>query len=95
MNGEYRGESPIGKLMYDFNCTKAADMNFEQIAEQTMYLKETLNGVQAMCKVLEAMRNEFLKEVVKGMLADGMLTLKKISEYVRLPLEEVRNLKAE
>ena len=29
VNGEYRGDSDIGWLMHDFNCTDAADMNFE------------------------------------------------------------------
>lgn len=29
VNGEYRDDSDIGKLMHDFNCTSADDMNFE------------------------------------------------------------------
>ena len=41
VNGEYRGDSAIGKLMHDFNCTKADDMNFELMAERTRYLKES------------------------------------------------------
>ena len=28
VNGEYRGDSDIGRLMHDFNCTSAEDMNF-------------------------------------------------------------------
>ncbi len=32
--------------MHDFNCTQAADMNFELMAERTKYLKENPNGVQ-------------------------------------------------
>ena len=40
MNGEYKGESDIGRLMHDFNCTRADDMNFELMAERTQYLKE-------------------------------------------------------
>jgi len=27
VNGEYRGDSAIGKLMHDFNCTQVSDMN--------------------------------------------------------------------
>lgn len=48
-----------------------------------------------MCKVMEDMRYESLKEVAKRMLADGMLTLEKIAEYAGLPLEEVKKLEAE
>lgn len=39
VNGEYRGESDLGKLMHDFNCTDADDMNFGLLAERTRYLK--------------------------------------------------------
>lgn len=95
VNGEYRGESEIGKLMYDFNCTQADAMNFELMAERTRYLKEDPKGVQEMCKVMEDMRNESLKEVAKRMLSDEMLTLEKIAEYVGLSLEEVKKLKEE
>lgn len=48
-----------------------------------------------MCKVMEDMRNESLREVAKRMLADEILTLEKIAEYAGLPLEEVKKLNAE
>lgn len=44
VNGEYRGESNLGKLMHDFNCTRASDMYFELMAERTRYLKEKPKG---------------------------------------------------
>ena len=43
------GESEIGKLMHDFNCTEADDMNFDLMAERTRYLKENPEGVNEMC----------------------------------------------
>ena len=46
VNGEYRGESNLGKLMHDFNCTQAADMHFELMANRTRYLKENPKGVR-------------------------------------------------
>ena len=49
VNGEFRGESEIGKLMHDFNCTEADDMNFDLMAERTRYLKENPEGVNEMC----------------------------------------------
>ena len=58
VNGEYRGDSDIGKLMHDFNCTDAADMNFKLLADRTRYLKENPKGVSEMCKVIEDMRKE-------------------------------------
>lgn len=97
VNGEYRGDSDIGKLMHDFNCTDAADMNFKLMADRTRYLKENPKGVSEMCKVIEDMRTQERKEtliaVAKNLLSDGTLTLEKISECVGLPLDEVKKLK--
>ena len=92
MNGEYRGDSDIGKLMHDFNCTDAADMNFKLLADRTRYLKENPKGVSEMCKVMEDMRKESLIEVAKKLLSDGTLTLEKIAECVGLSLDEVKRL---
>ena len=57
VNGEYRDDSDIGRLMHDFNCTNASDMNFTLLAERTRYLKETSKGVSEMCKVMEELRD--------------------------------------
>ena len=102
VNGEYRGESNLGKLMHDFNCTQASDMNFELLAERTRYLKENPKGVSEMCRIMEDMRNESLKEGIKEgaistakkMLADGTITLEKIAEFVGLSIDEVKKIKA-
>ena len=99
VNGEYRGDSDLGKLMHDFNCTRADDMNFELMADRTRYLKENPEGVSKMCKIMEDMRNETLKEsavnTAKRMIADGMLALEKIAEYAGLSLDEVKQLQAD
>ena len=100
VNGEYRGNSDIGKLMHDFNCADAGDMNFELMAERTRYLKENPKGVSEMCKVIEDMRTQERKEAkkeakidtAKRMIADGFLTLEKIAEYVGISLDELKNL---
>ena len=99
VNGQYRGDSDIGKLMHDFFCTNADDMNFELMAERTRYLKENPEGVSQMCKVIEDMRKEERKESMRiaalRMLADRTLALEKIAEYVDLPLDEVKQLQTE
>lgn len=96
VNGEYRGASDIGKLMHDFNCTDADEMNFELMAERTRYLKEDPKGVSEMCKVIEDMRTQERREAMidtaKRMIADGILTLEKIAEYAGLSLDEVKDL---
>lgn len=99
VNGKYEGESDIGRLMHDFNCTRADDMNYELMAERTRYLKENPKGVSEMCKVMEDMRNETLKEsainTARRMLADGILALEKIAEYAGLSVDEVKKLQTD
>ena len=103
VNGEYRGESDIGRLMHDFNCTRAEDMNFELMAERTRYLKENPKGVSEMCKVMEDMRNETRNEALKEsaintarrMITIGKYTLDEIAIISGLSLDEVKKLQAD
>ncbi len=103
VNGAYRGDTPIGKLMHDFSCTNAADMYYTTLADRVRFFKESKEGILIMCKVMEDMRKESLKEGIKEgaintakrMLTDKMLTLEKIAEYTGLPLDEVKKLKTE
>lgn len=93
VNGEYRDDSDIGKLMHDFNCTKADEMNFELMAERTRYLKENPKGVEEMCKIMEEMRQEALQKVALRMLTVGKLTTGEIAEYAGLDIADVKKLK--
>ena len=72
VNGKYRGDSDIGRLMHDFNCTKAEDMNFALMAERTRYLKENPKGVGAMCKAMEELRDESYAEGKADGKAEGI-----------------------
>ena len=99
VNGAYRGDTPIGKLMHDFSCIDAADIYYGTLADRVRFFKESKEGIEIMCRAMEDMRNQTLKEgainSAKRMLADGILTLEKIAEYAGLPLDEVKKLKAE
>ena len=99
VNGAYRGDTAIGKLMHDFSCTDAADMYYGVLAERVRFFKESKEGIEIMCRAMEDMRNQTLKEgaidSAKRMLSDGILTLEKIAEYAGLSLDEVKKLKKE
>lgn len=58
VNGAYRDDTPIGKLMYDFSCTQAEDMNYPVLADRVRYFKETEEGREIMCKAIEELANE-------------------------------------
>lgn len=105
VNGEYRGDNEIGKLMHDFFCTDADDMHFGPMAERTRYLKENEEGVNHMCKVIEDMRRqeraegraegrvEERTEVARRMLESQKFVLEEIATFSGLSLEEVTVLK--
>ena len=96
VNGEYRGDSELGKLMHDFNCRDAKDMNFALMAERTRYLKEDPKGVEEMCKSMEDMRNEAdlaaKKKIALNLIRKEVMSYEDIAECAELSMEEVRIL---
>lgn len=93
VNGAYEGDSDIGKLMHDFRCTSADDMNYTLLAEQTRYYKENPEGVSEMCKVMEDMRNETAKRAeemttlahIRSIMDSLGMTVEKAMETLKIP----------
>ncbi len=73
VNGAYRGDTPIGKLVHDFSCTNAADMYYTTLADRVRFFKESKEGILIMCKVMEDMRKESLQEGVKEGIKEGAI----------------------
>ena len=100
VNGAYRDKSPLGILMHDFSCTDPNDITYEVLAERVRYFKEDEEGVAAMCKAMEDMRNEAAsaadlaarKKMALKLLNNGRMTLEEIAEVAELSVEEVREL---
>ena len=65
VNGAYRDETPLGKLMHDFSCSDPADMNYKVLAERVRFFKESREGVAIMCRAMEDMRNQTLLEGIR------------------------------
>ena len=100
VNGKYRGDDEIGKLMHDFSCTNPDDMNYEALAKRARYYKQDEKGVATMCKIMEDMRNEAAKKTTKDnarrLLKLGKIKIDEISEcFPDLSDSDVRELEAE
>lgn len=95
VNGAYRDDTPLGKLMHDFSCSNPADMNYKVLAERTRYFKEDKEGLESMCKVVEDMINEEVREIAMRMLERGKLSIEEIAEDVGLSAEEVKKISDE
>ena len=73
-------------------------MNYKVLAHRTKYFKESKAGVAIMCKAMEDMRNQTLKEgmenVAKKMLKAGKYSIEDIVDISGLSVEEVKALAA-
>ncbi len=63
VNGSCRcGQTALSLLMHDFFCTSASDMHYKLLKERVKYFKETEEGVQTMCKIMEELKESGRKE---------------------------------
>lgn len=93
VNGAYRGDSAIGKLMHDFSCRKPEDMYYKPLAEQARYYKEDVKGVETMCRIMEELidkekREEKIAMVIK-MKKMGKFSYEDIAEITGFTVAEV------
>ena len=100
VNGEYRDDSDIGRLMHDFNCSDPNEMYFELFKITSRHFKESQEGVNTMCRAFEEMRNETRNatkiemqlDFAKKLLAYGKMTLEEISQMTDLSVNDLRKL---
>ena len=92
VNGSYRDDSPIGKLMYDFSCKKAADMHYKVLADKVRYYKEDAKGVEAMCQIMEDLIADEKKEMIIKMKASGKLSDEEIAGITGFTVEQVETV---
>ncbi len=96
VNGAMKpSDTALGRLMSDFFCTEAKDMNYKELSDKVRYYKETEEGVENMCKAFDDLREETAQktrvENAVKMIEDG-LDLDRVSKYSGLPIEKVREL---
>ncbi len=106
VNGACRDDTPVGRLMHDFACTDPAQMHYGLLADKVRFYKENKEGITAMCKVMEDMRERSLQEGVqigqkenqaqtaRRMLARGRDSLEEIAALTGLSAAEVARLQA-
>lgn len=92
VNGAYRGDTPIGRLMHDFACKNPDEMYFNILADKARYFKEDEKGVADMCKIMEDLIEEEKKEIALNLLRDGKLEKGEIARVCNLTLEQVEEL---
>lgn len=99
VNGQFDEENDLGRLMHDFRCTKADEIYNQGLAKKVRFYKETEEGVQAMCKVMEDMRNETAlakaKEFAEYLFKTTDWSDSRIAEATQLEIGQVAKLRSE
>lgn len=97
VNGSNRDDTELGRLMHDLNCKDAKDMYSEVLAARVHMLKETKEGGEIMCKELQELYDEGVKEgeVLKAkrsalLLSKKGTALSDIAEVLEVGIDIVR-----
>ncbi|WP_298000297.1 Rpn family recombination-promoting nuclease/putative transposase [uncultured Phascolarctobacterium sp.] len=99
VNAACQDDTPLGRLMQDFNCNDPAKMHYKELADTVNYFKSTKEGEIDMTDIIEAYAKNKAEEaahqrnveVAKDMLADNM-SIESVARYSKLSEEEVRAL---
>ena len=108
INGEYRGDDALGKLMHDFSTPNADEMIYDSLADKVRFYKQNETGVQMASRIVEEYGDERAAEALKQGIQQGeqkkaieatinLLKMKKltpdeIAQAQGLPLEKVLEL---
>ena len=72
VNGSYKGNDPIGKLMHDFNCKKSKDMYHKELADGVRHFKEE-GGRKLVCEAVEKYAEKKAKEAAKKATIEAVI----------------------
>lgn len=105
VNGEYKGDDDIGKLIHDLHCVDPSDMNFKPLRERASFLKNTEEGVKQMSEVVEKIVNEHkdgwyaqgkedkANQIAMKMIQLGTYSDNEIAQLTGLSVDDVKAMK--
>jgi hypothetical protein len=96
VNGSYKGEDALGKLMHDFRCKKVEDIYYPELAQGVGHFKKNEGGKKQMCDAVKEFAVEYAKEkaetIAIKLLKDGKYNLEEIANMTDLSISHVRLL---
>ena len=79
VNGELANDhTALGRLVHDFSCLYSKDIYDETLKECVKRYKETEEGIQTMCSVIEELKNEGFQQGKKQGLDQGIALMAKL-----------------
>ena len=108
VNGDYRGDNALGKLMHDFSTPNADEMYYDELARKVRFHKQDERGIEMASQIVEEYGDMRAAEALKIGIQQGeqkkaveaaIELLKEnilpeiIARCEKLPLEQVLELK--
>ena len=96
VNGENRDSTALGNLMHDFFTSDPQKMSYNLLKNRAKYFKESKEGVDTMCQLMEDYGDKRAKErsvdIAIKLWNSGIKDFQQIADLTELPLEEVKKL---
>ena len=89
INGEYRGDDALGRLMHDFSTPNADEMIYNSLADKVRFYKQDETGVRMTSRIVEEYGDERAAEALKQGIQQGIEQGEK-----RRAIEDAKNLYA-
>lgn len=89
VNGSYKGDDAIGKLMHDFGCRESKDMYYPELAKGVKHFKEEEGGRKIMCESVERYGDRRAENARLDNLLDS---IKKIMTNLKIEAEQAMNV---
>ena len=68
VNASCQSDTPLGRLMQDFNCANPDKMHYKELADRVSFFKKTKEGEKTMTILLSFMQRKELKRQCKRLL---------------------------
>lgn len=103
VNASCQSDTPLGRLMQDFNCANPDKMHYKELADRVSFFKKTKEGEKTMTDIIELYAAKRAKEAVqktaqarnielaKDLLSEGE-TIERTVRLSKLSEAEVREL---
>ena len=92
VNGSYKGEDSVGKLMHDFGCKEAKDIYYPELAKGVKHFKEEEGGRKALCEAVEKYADRKMLdkqlEMIRNLMDSMKLTAEQAMTALKIPDKE-------
>ena len=93
VNGSYKGNDAIGRLMHDFGCKEPNDIFYPELAKSVRHFKEEEGGRKVMSEAVEKYAEQYAEKKLENARLNHLLdSVKKIMANLKIGAEQAMNV---